>query len=77
MDVLTKHPEWINQKDEFGNTAMHIAVDKNRMDIVKYLISKGADVNARDKDGRTPLYYLEMRPNEDLEDLLKKHGATI
>ncbi|MFC1604810.1 ankyrin repeat domain-containing protein [Planctomycetota bacterium] len=38
-------------------TALHAAVDKDRLDIVELLIAKGANVNPKDKSGSTPLHY--------------------
>ncbi|CAO3688619.1 unnamed protein product [Rhizopus microsporus] len=37
----------VNSHDQFGYTAMHAAVSYNQIEIVKYLLDKGADVNQR------------------------------
>jgi hypothetical protein len=42
-------------QDKYGRTAMHAAVLLGQLELARYLLSKGADVNARDGDGRTPL----------------------
>lgn len=48
----------INLKNNSGKTALHLACRKNlNLNIVKYLISKGAYVNTIDKDNQTPLSY--------------------
>ncbi len=39
-----------------GWTPLHIAARTGRPEIAEYLISQGADVNARDVDGETPLH---------------------
>lgn len=46
-------------------------------EMVEYMIEKGADVNAVDKDGSTPL--MEAIPNghKAIVDLLIKHGAKV
>ena len=36
---------------------------------------RGADVNAKDGLGWTPLYYAEERGRTELVELLKQHGA--
>jgi ankyrin repeat protein len=37
------------------------------------MIEYGADVNARDKNGRTPVDLAENRP--DMQDFLREYGA--
>ncbi|XP_047512406.1 L-asparaginase 1 isoform X1 [Pieris napi] len=44
-----------NIKDEMGQTALHKAVICNNPDIVQYLLNNGAEVDARDVLGFTPL----------------------
>lgn len=46
-------------------------------DLVLLLISKGADVNARDKKGITPLGYAVGPHRTDIAQLLKDHGAKM
>jgi ankyrin repeat protein len=45
------------------------------MDIVELLIAEGANVNARDGAGRTPLWYAKDEGNTEVVELLLKHGA--
>jgi ankyrin repeat protein len=46
----------VNAADKvLGWTALHGAASSGSEDITKFLIEKGANVNARDKDGHTPL----------------------
>ncbi|WP_339045351.1 ankyrin repeat domain-containing protein [Candidatus Mesenet endosymbiont of Agriotes lineatus] len=49
----------------------------NSIDSVKLLISKGADVNAKDKNGHTPLYVAIYKNNVDIAKLLISNGADI
>jgi len=44
-------------KDELndGFTPLHLAASFNQSEIVKILVSSGADVNAKSNNGRTPL----------------------
>jgi len=39
------------------------------------LIAKGADVNAKNDYGETPLHIAKHNDHKDLAELLKKHGA--
>ena len=69
--------ERINEKDQLGQTPLHLAMDGGKIEAIKFLVNKGADMNAKDNDKRTPLYYIEMRPNEELEEFLREKGAKI
>lgn len=45
----------VNHKDANQRTPLHWAADFNQVEVMKYLVSKGAQVNAKDKYGITPL----------------------
>jgi DNA-directed RNA polymerase subunit RPC12/RpoP len=50
-------------------TALHIAVMMSRIEVVRFLIANGADVEARDGRGRTPL---ELAKDRTIQQLLTK-----
>ncbi|EAX90659.1 hypothetical protein TVAG_142030 [Trichomonas vaginalis G3] len=56
FELLISHGANINEKDEDGNTALHITAWKNNKEIAKLLISHGANINEKDKYGRTTLH---------------------
>ncbi len=64
-------------KNEYGWTDLHYAVQLNLREVVALLIEKGADVNARDNDGDTPLA-LRISPlkGDEMPALLRQHGGT-
>jgi hypothetical protein len=80
MPVSSKE---INATDGLGSTALHYTLDPDYgffdEQIVKRLIEQGADVNAVNLYGRTPLH--NYARNEDINihivDYLLKHGAKI
>lgn len=48
---------------------IHLAIKNRQLDILKLLVSYGANVNATNNSGRTPLYFLaEEWPNISEED---------
>lgn len=62
----------VNSKNRIGNTALHTAVELSRIDMVKYLKDKGADVNETNNQKRTPLHLAVLNGNVTiLETLLK------
>lgn len=46
----------VNARDHRFRTALHIAASFGRSQVCKYLIEKGADPNANDEQGKTPLF---------------------
>ena len=46
----------INYKDRFGRTALHVHCHPPNPTLVDLLIENGAEVNALDEDGNTPLH---------------------
>jgi ankyrin repeat protein len=53
----------INCKDIAGQTALHYAAESKRVEAIKLLISKGADIHAVDSNGRTPMHRAAARNN--------------
>ncbi len=53
-EFLSKGPK-ASLADNIGRTPLHIAAEYGNIDAVKWLIAAGADLNAKDKDGSTPL----------------------
>ena len=51
-----------------GFTPLHLAVEKNHLQVVQFLIDKGADLDARDVYRRTPLEMAEDLASDDLEE---------
>jgi ankyrin repeat protein len=44
-----------SRNDHYGDTPLHAAAHGNQKDVVRLLIERGADVDARNPAGRTPL----------------------
>jgi ankyrin repeat protein len=64
-----------NQEFAPEATPLHSAVAAGRMDNAESLLEAGADPNARQHGGFTPLMEAEQRGDLDLAELLIRHGA--
>ena len=49
----------VNTKDNDGKTALHYAVANGNLEIINLLLNRGAKINAKAKDKRTPIWMLE------------------
>lgn len=54
--LITAWPEQVNLPDFKGQTALMLAADADDEVLVEALLSAGADINAQDYKGRTPLH---------------------
>jgi cytohesin len=69
-DLLRKHGGISGAED-----SIHVAAIMGNIEAVKQHLAAGADVNAKDKYGRTPLTYATNGGNTETEVLLRKHGG--
>ncbi|HML19622.1 MAG TPA: ankyrin repeat domain-containing protein [Candidatus Dependentiae bacterium] len=70
--ILASHyPDSVNIPDNTGATPLHFAVKMTRYPDVKILLNAGADVLARDHEGRTPFHYVLKSRNKKMLKLFK------
>ena len=78
-DLLLEKGEDVNAQltgpDATGWTALMFASSNGKLDLVKYLISKKADVNLKAKDGATALSLAVKDKNDAIIKVLKTAGA--
>jgi ankyrin repeat protein len=81
---LESHPEELNRRGSNG-TALHQAAQEGFVEIVEFLLERGADTQARNRNGETVLASVRRAriasPGTDsvharMEGLLLQHGAT-
>lgn len=61
--------------ETMGCTALHYAVFYNHIDVVRYLVENGANVNQQNLSGLTPLFWSLDQGLYDIAKVLLEHGA--
>jgi len=75
-DILSRNPKAVNLKTTNGNfTPLMFA--KYHPDLVEFLISKGADVDAKDGSGMTALMMAIPFQNNNIISLLILHSSDV
>ena len=64
----------VDMDSELG-TALHYAIHANHKEVAELLVSRGADVNAKNWRGRSPLFF--VNGSLDLVEFLIENGADI
>ena len=78
--LTERNSSWVNMRASYGRTPLHIAAEEGSADVCEALLESGADVNAKDDRGRTPLFCcVEKRVDGDVEcmEVLFKHKARV
>ncbi|WCR59442.1 MAG: Phosphocholine transferase AnkX [Wolbachia endosymbiont of Ctenocephalides felis wCfeF] len=73
----SKLREIVNVENNCGQTPLHIAAENGWLNIVKYLIDKDANINAKGEYGWTPLHIAAKNGKLDMIKYLTNKGANI
>lgn len=66
----------INERSSInGRAAIHIAAFRKHLEVVKWLVEHGADVNILDKCAEPPLYFADRDESGEITKYLIEHGA--
>ncbi len=65
----------INMQNRYGWTPLHIAIRRDRRDMVQYLLDRGADIDRKDGVGWTPLMECVMDDKPEICKMLLDAGA--
>ncbi|KAK2703331.1 acyl-CoA-binding domain-containing protein 6-like [Artemia franciscana] len=67
----------VNVTDESGLSLIHWASDRNSIEVLRFLLERGADVDKRDEDGQSPLHYAALCDNVECLKILLEFGADV
>ena len=65
----------VNQRNKFGGSLLHIASVQGDKQLVRLLISEGAQLNVKNNRAMTPLDVSIKFKRTETINLLRKHGA--
>src|SRR6266487_5722964 len=79
--TLLKSPELVQERYTYDRTLLHEVAGQGSLTIVELLLHLGADPNARDQWGHTPLYFVGNASHEahgaDVVRVLVQGGANV
>ncbi|XP_047448377.1 ankyrin repeat domain-containing protein 53 [Mugil cephalus] len=79
--LLESRLEWINSSDSLGHRPIHMVLSSqsspNTSACLKYLLERGADVNATTDSGQTPLHLAASEDLLECAEVLVKAGADV
>ena len=73
----------LNIQTDLGATALLMAItqpyptEEERLDLVTYMLKRGADPNLPPAEGITPLYYAAVTQKMPIVEILLEHGAQV
>lgn len=67
----------LNEYTDSDETVLHTAVVNNNEELIKFFLHYGANVNAKNRDGKNPLYLAIEFSNAKVAELLLTNGARV
>ena len=67
----------LETKDTAGRTALHFAANSGHLEIVKYLLAKGIDINLKSSANTTPLHFAAFSGHLDIVKWLVENHAEL
>ncbi len=68
---------YVDDRDNWGYTALHLAVSNGHLDVVATLLQHGADVNALDNKSRTPLHWAAHKGRRAVMRVLFEYRCCV
>ena len=75
FNIASKSGLNLDVPDQFGCAPLYLAALNNHIDVCRYLILRGADLECRDANWWTPLHLAVMKGNFEVARLLLRRGA--
>jgi ankyrin repeat protein len=75
--LVERRPGLVTATDKEGYTALHHAAREGHAGIVRYLVSRGADLEAGSGCGTRPLHLAALNGNYEVVAFLMEQGADI
>jgi ankyrin repeat protein len=75
--LTLKYPQYASARGGVCGTALHAASFKGHLQVVRYLLQHGVDVNARDSGQETPLLLASFQGRGDVVQCLLDYGANV
>jgi ankyrin repeat protein len=75
--MVADNPDQINAKASDNNTPLHLAAINGHTEIVKFLISRGVDVNIGDNENSPPIVNAALSNHTDIVKLMLDNGASV
>ena len=75
FNIASKSGLKLDVPDQFGCAPLYLAALNNHIDVCRYLILRGADLECRDANWWTPLHVAVMKGNFEVAGLLLRRGA--
>lgn len=77
LKALGKTLDLGSVRDGFGNTLLIEAASKGRTQVVSYLLSKKVDINAKNQNDETAIWFAMENNESKIFDQLAKAGANL
>ena len=78
IEEMMNHPDWslsMDYQDDTGNSLLHIAAQNGNKRMVKLCLRRGADLNAQNLSGQTPLHFTYSYGYAEVGEYLVQKGA--
>jgi len=76
-DIVRKNPSLLHVRTSEGKTLLLWACESGKKEIAEFLISMGADLEARDGVGQTPLIWACFKGHKEIAEILISKGANV
>ena len=76
MSVLLRFVADVNAQGEHRYTPLHNSVEQGKLEAVQFLVANGADLNARNSNGQTPLDLAGILDEDLIAAYLRQQGSS-